>query len=145
MEFRTYPFGEVGQYFSADIMAVYKGRWLFCMHRERETWEHPSGYIEVGETPLEAAKRELYEETGAIDFEIEPLCDYYIDGDLNGTHFRGGGQVDLAVVHKLGALPRGSEMRKVGLFDHPPEKLTYPILREYFPIAQEKWRSHTAG
>ena len=75
MEFRTYPFGEVGQYFSADIMAVYKGRWLFCMHRERETWEHPSGYIEVGETPMEAAKRELYEETGAIDFEIEPLCD----------------------------------------------------------------------
>ena len=26
---------------------------------------------------MEAAKRELYEESGAIDFEIEPLCDYW--------------------------------------------------------------------
>lgn len=24
-----------------------------------------------------AAKRELYEESGAVDFEIEPLCDYW--------------------------------------------------------------------
>lgn len=26
--------------------------------------------------PLDAAKRELYEKSGAIDFDIEPLCDY---------------------------------------------------------------------
>ena len=26
-----------------------------------------------------AAKRELYEESGAVDFEIEPLCDYWAE------------------------------------------------------------------
>lgn len=37
-------------------MALYEGKWLLCMHKERTTWEHPSGWIEEGETPLEAEK-----------------------------------------------------------------------------------------
>ena len=56
MEFKTYSFNSLGDYFSADIMAVYKGQWIFCMHKERNTWEHPSGHIEEGETALDAAK-----------------------------------------------------------------------------------------
>ena len=36
-------------------------------------WDISKGHIEDGETPLEAAKRELYEESGASDFKIEPL------------------------------------------------------------------------
>ena len=42
------------------------------MHKERDTWESPGGHIDEGETPLEAAERELYEETGAIDFDFKP-------------------------------------------------------------------------
>ncbi len=141
MEFKIYPFDTLGNYFSADIMAIYKGKWIFCMHKERATWEHPSGHIEAGETPLEAAKRELYEETGAVDFDIEPLCDYYINAELNGNNFKGNGQVYFAIVHTLDELPHYSEMGKIDFFDSLPEELTYPILRNYFPIALEKQQS----
>ena len=138
MKFQIHPFHSFQDYFSADVMAVYQGKWIFCMHRERTTWEHPSGWIEPGETPLEAARRELYEETGAVEFGLEPLCDYEIDGVLNGFHYRGNGQIYFAVVHRLDRLPAGSEMGKIGLFDALPEALTYPMLREYFPIAQRR-------
>lgn len=56
MKFELFPFNTFQSYFSADVMALYKGKWLLCMHKERTTWEHPSGWIEEGETPLEAAK-----------------------------------------------------------------------------------------
>ena len=138
MEFAIYPFNTFDNYFSADILALYKGKWIFCMHKERTTWEHPSGCIEEGETPLEAAKRELYEETGAIDFDIEPLCDYYINGELNGIHYIGNGQVYFAIVHTLGELPQDSEMGKIGFFDSLPNELTYPILRNFFHIGVER-------
>ena len=141
IEIKIYPFNTLGDYFSADIMAIYNGKWIFCMHKERDTWEHPSGHIEPGETPLEAAKRELYEETGAVEFIIEPLCDYYINGIQNGWHFKGNGQVYFAIVHKIGDLPNYSEIGKIGLFDCLPDKLTYPILRECFSIADRKWQS----
>ena len=68
MKFQIHPFHSFQDYFSADVMAVYQGKWIFCMHRERTTWEHPSGWIEPGETPQEALVREIKEE---LDTEIE--------------------------------------------------------------------------
>ena len=138
MEFKFYPFNTLGNYFSADVIASYKNKWIFCMHKKRNTWEHPSGQVEIGETPLEAAKRELYEETGAVDFDIEPLCDYYINAELNGHTFNGNGQVYFAIVHTLEDLPCYSEMGKIGFFDSLPDELTYPLLRDVFHIALEK-------
>jgi len=71
MEFKMHPFNKLKDYFCVDIMALYKGKWIFCKHKDRDIWENPGGHIDEGETPLEAAKRELYEETGAINFDIE--------------------------------------------------------------------------
>ncbi|HLT54683.1 MAG TPA: nucleoside triphosphatase YtkD [Bacillota bacterium] len=51
------------------ILCRYQGRWLLTKHRERGL-EFPGGKVEFGETPREAAIREVMEETGA---EIEKL------------------------------------------------------------------------
>ena len=56
----------------AAVVSNYNGKWIYCKHKERDTCEIPSGWRENGETLLETAKRELYEETGAIEFDIKP-------------------------------------------------------------------------
>ena len=62
----------------AVIVALYRGKWIFCRHRERNTWELPGGHREPGETIEAAARRELYEETGAVDFDLAPLGAYAV-------------------------------------------------------------------
>lgn len=72
-------------------------------------------------TPYDAAKRELYEESGAIDFEIIPVFDYWVgdeDKFSNGMVFYGR-------IKELGDIPN-SEMEEIGFFDSLPENLTYP-------------------
>lgn len=64
----------------AVIISKSEGKWVFCKHRERDTYEVPGGHREINESILDTAKRELNEETGAIDFSIEPICVYSVTG-----------------------------------------------------------------
>ena len=64
----------------AVIISRTNGKWVFCKHRERDTYEMPGGHRECGEDILTTAKRELKEETGAVDFDIEPICIYSVTG-----------------------------------------------------------------
>ena len=117
----TIPVGSQEYYKYVVVCSVYRGKWLLSRHKKRTTWETQGGHVEDGETPLQAAKRELYEESGVTDAEVYPVCDY--------KGFRGPrnsyGMVFLAVVHELGELPE-SEMQEVRLFEELPENLTYP-------------------
>lgn len=112
------------------IFARYKGQWIYSRHRERDTYETAGGHIEERELPVDAARRELYEETGAVDFEICGAFDYYVN---TGSEYSNG-QVFAAEVYELGSLP-DSEMCEVKLFDSIPEKMTYP---DILPILYEK-------
>jgi 8-oxo-dGTP diphosphatase len=102
--------------------ARHGGKWLFSRHKERDTWETQGGHVEAGETPLEAAKRELYEESGATFFDITPICDCHVSDERGGDF----GQVFYAEVHVLGAMPPEFEMAEVRAFDTLPDALTYP-------------------
>ena len=95
-------------------------------HKERTTWETQGGHIEAGETPLEAAKRELFEESGAVDFDIEPICDYraWDENTLHGAN----GVVFHAVIRQFSDIPE-SEMAERKAFSSLPDNLTYLPLR----------------
>ena len=42
----------------AVILAVHNGKWVFCRHKARQTYELPGGRRETGETVCAAARRE---------------------------------------------------------------------------------------
>ncbi|MES2644628.1 MAG: NUDIX domain-containing protein [Myxococcota bacterium] len=52
--------------FSVAIFARHAGRVLLIRHKRLGTWLPVGGELEPGETPLEAARRELFEETGFV-------------------------------------------------------------------------------
>lgn len=64
----------------AVIISKSCGKWVFCKHNERNTYEVSGGHREEGESILETAKRELHEETGAVEYEITPVCVYSVTG-----------------------------------------------------------------
>lgn len=123
MTSKTYPVGTLKQYKYVVTLSEYQGKILLSRHKDRTTWETQGGHVEPGETPLEAAKRELFEESGAVEYEIEPLCDYWAGEE--GTDDWANGMVFRAVIQKLGPMPE-SEMAEVKQFDALPENLTYP-------------------
>jgi len=99
MEITTFGLGEVNndriQY--VVLLAEYGGKFVLVRNKNRTTWELPGGKREEGEQILAAASRELYEETGAVDFELIPYGVYLMNGSY-GMNF-------YVKIAELGQLP----------------------------------------
>lgn len=112
------------------IIAKANGKWIFCKHRERNTYELPGGHREKGETILEAAKRELKEETGAIDFHIEPVCVYSVIGKTrvnDRDDVETFGMIYIADIFSFEEIH--SEIEKIIITDQLIEHWTYPLIQ----------------
>lgn len=120
---RIYPLDYLKYYRFVVTYSRYRGKWLYTQHRERTTWECAGGHIEIGETALEAAKRELYEETGAKEFTITPVFDYSVHSKTDFSN----GQVFIAEITEIGEIP-DPEMAEITLFDTVPPNPTYPYI-----------------
>ena len=114
----------------AVIISKTEGKWVFCRHRERSTYEVPGGHREPGETILETAKRELQEETGAVEFEIKPICVYSVTGKtkVNKTDADTSyGMLYYADIFSFEELH--SEIEEILITDSLVENWTYPLIQ----------------
>ena len=117
MECRIYELNHFDACEFVVILSRQDGALLLSRRRDRATWETQGGHVEPGETTLQAARRELYEESGALEYELTELFDY--------SYGPGRGRVYAADVKRRGPLPP-SEMAEVRAFDALPAELTYP-------------------
>lgn len=112
----------------AVIAARVHGRWVFCKHKDRNTLEIPGGHREAGEDILAAAKRELYEETGAAAFEIEPVCVYSVTAPD-----RSGGEESFGMLYYAEVLEFEGELHheieKIVISKELPAAWTYPDIQ----------------
>lgn len=120
------------------IAARHKGGWLFVRHRRRGGWELPAGHPDEGEGGIEAAVRELTEETGALDFVMGPVTYYSVDAG----HGKQYGRLFLAEVETLGKLTDTDEIEGIRVFRRRPRKLSLPeVMAFLYTVA----RRHGAG
>lgn len=132
MKCTAYELGTLKQYQYVEIFAKHKGEWLLCRHKDRQTWEIPGGHIDPGETPEEAAKRELTEETGALEFNIKPICDAWLCFEPHEpSQGERQGMIFYAEIKKLGPLPK-HEMAEARPFKTLPEDLSQTTYPDYY-------------
>ena len=123
LQCEIYPFGSLDPVRFVVICSFYQSRYLLSYHSAHQSWETQGGHIEEGESPEDAARRELYEESGVQSENLIPVCDYYAydsEGSANG-------RVYAVIIDQLGKIPP-SEMSRIKAFDVLPENLTYPLV-----------------
>lgn len=121
MKLKFYPLNYLEDKVSfVVIISTYRNKWLYVKHKKRNTLEVPGGKLKENESPKEAAKRELFEESGALDFLLVDICDYaMIDGSKEQY-----GRLYFADINELGILP-DFEIEERKFLEDIPINLTY--------------------
>lgn len=126
----------------AVIISKSNGKWVFCKHKERDTFEVPGGHRETGEKIEDTAVRELKEETGAVDFNIKPVCVYSVKGKTrvndNATK-ESFGMLYAAEIFSFEEIH--SEIEKIVLSDDLIRQWTYPLIQPKL-ISEAKKRGY---
>lgn len=119
-----------GHVFTVIVAFDATGRLVLCRHRDRSTWETPGGHIEPGESVIEAAARELFEETGILAGDLVAIGDYEVDGTA--------GRLFVADIGSQSELPT-FEIAQTMLVAELPDDLTYPQITPVLVAAATEW------
>ena len=115
----------------AVIISKTDGKWVFCKHKARDTYEVPGGHREIGETIFETAERELREETGAIDFNISPICVYSVKGKTKVNEKNDDESFGMLFFANIFSFEKElhSEMEKTIITNDLADNWTYPLIQ----------------
>lgn len=98
------------------MIAEYQGSLVIIRNKNKDLWELPGGKREAGEQLLKAASRELFEETGAVGFELVPYGIYLMNGSYGMNFF--------VHIEEMGPLP-DFEIEEIRFCEALPENLGY--------------------
>ncbi|MDW7658667.1 MAG: GNAT family N-acetyltransferase [Bacillota bacterium] len=114
----------------AVIPARFKNQWVFVRQKAKATFELPGGRREPGESMLETARRELYEETGATQFSLKPIVAFMVTpSEEPAAADAPCGMLYLADILAKDPVPESSEIGENIFSDMMPAKLTYPEIQ----------------
>ena len=127
----------------AVIIAKTNGKWVFCKHKKRNTYEVPGGHREPGENIFGTARRELIEETGAIDFTLEPVCVYSVRETTRADETINTESFGMLFVSDIFSFENElhSEIEKTLITDTLVENWTYPLIQPKL-IEEAQRRGH---
>lgn len=116
LSFTDHPFSQQPKH--VWCICRYGSQWLLTEHRGRG-FEFPGGKVENGETPIEAAIREVNEETGAIVRSINYIGQYKVIGKAE-TVIK---NIYYAYIHSLQKKEDYLETNGPILFDELPKNM----------------------
>ncbi len=114
------------------IVTQYKEKWVWVRQHNKLSWEIPGGHVDGDETPEMAAKRELWEETGALKYTLTAICDFSINNNGKQSYNR----LFYCEIEQLGDLPE-SEIEEISFLSTTPKLLTHGKIQ---PILIDKVR-----
>ena len=118
---------------SAACVVVRDERMLLVRHGELDTWSFPGGALDPGERPVDAAAREVWEETGWLVRPAELLG--VVGGPGCRVTYANGDRLAFVTVLYRGAVtggeerPCADEVRGIGWF----------TMDELLDLEQEEW------
>lgn len=126
----------------AVIISKSNGKWVFCKHKERDTFEVPGGHRETGEKIEDTAVRELKEETEAVDFNIKPVCVYSVKGKTRVNENAAKESFGMLYAAEIFSFEEiHSEIEKIVLSDDLIRQWTYPLIQPKL-ISEAKKRGY---
>ena len=126
----------------AVIISKSNGKWVFWKHKERDTFEVPGGHRETGEKIEDTEVRELKEETGAVDFNIKPVCVYSVKGKTRVNENAAKESFGMLYAAEIFSFEEiHSEIEKIVLSDDLIRQWTYPLIQPKL-ISEAKKRGY---